>query len=124
MLSVEHVLPDGMRPIENASAREIRGGTVFHFLWLFIGLVSAFDAYLVLRYEDLIYYLECNPVGRFLLEVDPRRPALFVGTKFLGTIVVLYLLLGIYHSNQRVGRWMAASIAVFQLLLLGWLVLS
>lgn len=124
MASVEQALPDAGRTHEESGLRGISGGTSFHLLWLFIGLVSAFDAYLVLKYQDLIYYLECNPVGRFLMEIDPARPALFVGAKFLGTIVVLYLLQGIYNSNQRVGRLLAGSIAAFQFLLLGWLVLT
>ena len=96
----------------------------FPLLWLFIGMVSAYDSYLVIRYSETIWYLESNPVGRMLLNMQDGRPSLFMAVKFLGTIFALGLLIVARHFNKTMGGIIAAWVAGFQLLLLAYLVLA
>lgn len=96
----------------------------FPLLWLFIGMVSAYDSYLVIRYSETIWYLESNPMGRMLLNMQDGRPSLFVAVKFLGTIFALGLLIVAREFNKNLGGLIAAWVAGFQLLLLAYLVLA
>src|SRR5262245_45689101 len=66
-------------------------------LWLFIGLVSLFDGFLVVRFRDVILEVEQNPVGALLLDLDHGSPGLFLRTKAAGTLLVLSALIGLYR---------------------------
>lgn len=97
---------------------------VFYFLWALIGLVSSIDAYLTIKYQDSIFLLEENPVGKWLLEVEGGDPSLFVGVKFLGTICVLGTLSALYRWNPRMAYTLATSLSAFQTGLLCYLFLA
>ena len=89
----------------------------FNLLWLFIGAVSSYDAYLTMKFDDSIAAMELNPLGVWLIELDGGDPSLFIGVKFLGTIVVLGLLNLIHRCHHRMGWTLIGMLAAFQ----GWL---
>ena len=96
----------------------------FMVMWWTIGAVSAYDAYLVVRYNDVILELERNPVCRYLIEQNDGDPALFLVAKATGTAVVLTVLLGIRACGDRSASAITASVATFQLSLLAYLALA
>jgi hypothetical protein len=102
-----------------AGTREL----MFPLLWIFISVVSAFDTYLTVRFQEHLPYHEQNPVGRLLLQLADWEPSLLIGAKFLGSTLVLGILTALYLRNRRLGITVTASLAAFQLGLLGYLVL-
>ena len=52
---------------------------------LFVGAVSLYDGYLVLRTGDEIRQFEKNPVGLFLIEHNHGDPIVFLIVKAIGT---------------------------------------
>ena len=96
---------------------------MFPLLWIFISVVSAFDTYLTVRFQEHLPYHEQNPVGRMLLQLADWEPSLLIGAKFLGSTLVLGILTALYLRNRRLGFTVTASLAAFQLGLLGYLVL-
>ena len=97
---------------------------LFAMTWVFIGAVSCFDAYLIVKFKDTLPLMELNPVGRLLLEWDGGEPSLFVAAKFLGTILVLGILFALRQKNRRMAGVTAGSVAVFQFGLLMFLTVS
>lgn len=94
---------------------------VFPLLWIFIGSVSSYDAYLTLKFEDSIVAMELNPLGQFLLQLDEGDPSLFMAIKFAGTLIVLGVLNLIHRFAPAFGLKMTAAVATFQAVLLGFL---
>lgn len=92
--------------------------------WVFIGAVSCFDAYLIVKFKDTLPMMELNPLGSLLLELDGGEPSLFVAAKFLGTMLVLGILFALRQKNRRMAGITAGSIAVFQFCLLMFLTVS
>jgi hypothetical protein len=97
---------------------------VFPGLWLFIGLASAIDTYLTVKFQEWLCDLEVNPLARLLLRIDGWEPSLLVGAKFFGSVVVLGILLALHLQNRRVGLLVTAAVASFQLCLLAYLMLA
>lgn len=96
---------------------------LFPVLWIFIGSVSSYDAYLTLKYEDSIVAMELNPVGQFLLHLDEGDPSLFMAIKFAGTVIVLGVLNLLHRVAPRFGLSMTGAVASFQAVLLAFLTL-
>jgi hypothetical protein len=86
----------------------------FPALWAFIGVVSAIDTYLIFRFRDLMWSLEKNFVGRYLIALDSGNVALFIRTKIVGTIVVLGTLACLYIYRRRWSVPVTAAVAAFQ----------
>jgi hypothetical protein len=97
-------------------------GLIFPALWLFIGLVAAFDTYLTVKYQSCLIDHEMNPLARALLRLDGWEPALLIGSKFLGSLIVLGILTALHLRNRRLGLTVAGGLAAFQLGLLWYLV--
>lgn len=97
---------------------------LFAMCWVFIGAVSCFDAYLIVKFKDTLPMMELNPLGSLLLELDGGEPSLFVAAKFLGTMLVLGILFALRQKNRRMAGITAGSIAVFQFGLLMFLTVS
>ena len=93
----------------------------YNLLWLFIGAVSSYDAYLTMKFNDSIASMELNPLGVWLIEMDGGDPSLFIGVKFLGTIIVLGLLSLIHKHHQRMGWTLIGMVSTFQVGLLTFL---
>ena len=96
----------------------------FFVLWQIIGCVSAYDAFLTMKYRNELFEEEQNPLGRLLLFTNDGDPALFIGVKFLGTIMVLGILANLFHSRPQWGLAIAKGVAAFQMILLAYLTLS
>src|SRR2546421_9524763 len=43
---------------------------IFPGLWVLIGLISAIDTYLTVKFRESLIFLESNPIANFLLELD------------------------------------------------------
>lgn len=80
----------------------------------FVGIVSLYDAFLVVRFSDSILQLEQNPIGRMLIELDGGDVGLFVATKMVGTVMVLGSLAGIYVLSRRLAYPIAGGVSIFQ----------
>lgn len=119
-LEVRDSLP---APRFNLAMSELLNDLLFPSLWMFIGFVSSCDAYLTIKYQEQICYLESNPVGRLLLSLDGGEPGLFIGAKFLGTIMVLGFLTMLYRANRPMATLLTSALAIFQLGLLCYLFL-
>jgi hypothetical protein len=108
-------------PSRLGPARHMWETAAFSLMWLFIGSVSCYDAYLILKYQQSITVMEMNPLGCWLLAADGGEPTLFLAAKFQGTIVVLGTLQLLHRWNARWGQWTAGSVAAFQAVLLAYL---
>jgi hypothetical protein len=93
----------------------------FTVLWVFIGLVSLFDGFLVVRFRDVIPEVEQNPIGAFLLDLDHGGPGLFLRTKAAGTLLVLSALIGLYRYRRCWAAPVTGTLACFQCALLVYL---
>ena len=93
----------------------------FFVLWQIIGCVSAYDAFLAMKYRNELWQMEQNLVGRLLLFINDGDPSLFLGVKFLGTTMALGILASLYHSQPKQGIVIAKGVATFQMLLLAYL---
>jgi hypothetical protein len=107
---------------KSISFMRIRGW--FPILWSFVGMVSAIDTYLTLRFKDLMWQLESNPLGRYLIEVNDGSVNVFIRTKVAGTIVVLSVLAALHVYRRRWSFPITASIAAFQFALIVYVGLS
>jgi hypothetical protein len=81
---------------------------------LFVGAVSVYDGYLVIRTGADIVEFEKNPVGLFLLVQNHGDPTLFLMAKAAGTAVVLAALTVLYRRSQRIALPVASALMMFQ----------
>ena len=97
-------------------------------LKMIIGLVSAYDVFLTIKYVEYLPLLEVNPIGRWLMGLEQEMgPAPtcelaqiggFIAAKFSGNFIALATieLIAVYRRSWAVV--IAASIALLQLVLL------
>ncbi len=93
----------------------------FFVLWQIISCISAYDAFLAMKYRDELFPMEQNLMGRLLLTLNDGDPALFLVVKFLGTTMVLGILANLYHIRPQWGMTIAKCVAAFQVALLAYL---
>ncbi|HVX12250.1 MAG TPA: hypothetical protein VHC22_13800 [Pirellulales bacterium] len=93
----------------------------FFSMWLFVGLVSAYDAWLVVKYWDSILEFERNPVCSYFITLGDGNWDLFLRAKTSGTLAVLSVLIGLYRRNRRLALPVAGALSGFQLALLVYL---
>jgi hypothetical protein len=90
---------------------------------LIIGFVSAYDAYLTVMYVDSLQGMELNPVGRYMMGLDDpiigENPqiAMFLGCKFAGTVIVLFVLQILWIWRRPLSSMVAMKVAFAQTLL-------
>jgi hypothetical protein len=101
--------------------RFITGRRLFAALWSFIGCVSVFDSWLVVRFRDVIQQVEENPVGSYLIDLNNGHPEVFLWTKAAGTVLVLSVLAGLYKYRRGWAFPVTACVAIFQCGLLVYL---
>jgi len=93
------------------------------FLWLFVIIVAAIDVYFAIKLQDSLLEFELNPIGKVLITMDDGSVALFMASKFFGTVVALA---AVPVINYKYGnRWALIYItiaAVIQMLLLYFLI--
>ena len=86
-------------------------------------VVSAADIYLTVKYVESLPELELNPVGRWLLGFDNgpecklQHAAAFITAKFAGNVLVLATIEMLAHFRFRQVGFVAAAVALFQILL-------
>jgi hypothetical protein len=81
---------------------------------LFVGAVSFYDGYLVVRTGDMIENFEKNPVGLYLLKIDNGRPSIFLRVKAAGTILALAALSFLHRRSKRIATPIAFALSLFQ----------
>ncbi len=80
----------------------------------FIGVVSIYDAYLVVKYKEVIADLEKNPICLFLIQLDPDSLICFLLGKATGTVLVLTILSALFCYKPRFAWPAVFAIAFFQ----------
>ncbi len=86
----------------------------FTAILIYVGAVSIYDGYLVLRTGDLIRDAEMNPVGTLLIDCNGGDPSLFLSAKAAGTLAVLVALANLNRRSQRLARPVTLGVALFQ----------
>jgi hypothetical protein len=87
---------------------------VFASILTFVGAVSAYDGYLVVRTGEDIRYFEKNPIGLCLIEYNQGNPNLFLTVKAVGTILALATLVVLYRRSHRIALPVACALMLFQ----------
>lgn len=86
----------------------------FAGLLFYVGAVSVYDGYLVVRTGDMIRDFELNPVGLLLIDCNGGDPSLFLIAKTIGTLLVILMLSALNRRSQRLARPVAFTVALFQ----------
>jgi hypothetical protein len=81
---------------------------------LFIGGVSAYDGYLVVRTGPLIRDFEKNPVGLYLINCADGSPDIFLRVKAAGTLLTLVGLAVLHRHSRRLAGPVEFALVVFQ----------
>ncbi|MCU0708833.1 MAG: hypothetical protein MUF23_11130 [Pirellula sp.] len=95
-----------------------------------IALVSIYDMYLTVKYAQYLKYMEQNPVGRWLMQLDQLKNGampdltLFLSAKSVGTLLVLLILALLYHHRRRIGHPVALGVTSFQVVLAWYLTVA
>ena len=87
---------------------------IFAGILTFVGAVSVYDGYLVLRTGEDIRYFEKNPVGLCLIEYNQGNPDLFLTVKAAGTVLALAVLVVLYRRSHRLALPVAYALMLFQ----------
>jgi len=103
------------RPLfEKSELRRLLETSVLAASMLFVGAVSVYDGYLVLRTGDEITHFEKNPVGLYLIQHNHGDPTVFLMAKAAGTALVLTALTLLYRRSQRLAVPVAIALMLFQ----------
>jgi hypothetical protein len=95
-----------------------------------IGLVSAYDIYLTIKYVEYLGTYELNPVGRWLMQLDSgpecelKQVAGFITAKFAGNFIALSIIELLAGWRRYIATAVAFPIVLFQMGLLYYLVLG
>jgi hypothetical protein len=129
-MSVEAVSPRLAAGFERILPREWRRWTAtphstrwFWLLWSFIGVVSLFDAWLVLVNQSEMLFVEENLLCYLLIKLDPHGLSYFLPAKAAGTVLVLAILRAIYARLRQHGMVITGGVAMYQFLLLCYFLL-
>ena len=87
---------------------------LFTAILIYVGAVSVYDGYLVIRTGDLIRDCEQNPVGLLLINCNGGDPSLFLAVKAVGTLIVLSTLEILNRRSQRIACPVSLAVALFQ----------
>lgn len=101
----------------NRASRSIVAQGFFILCLVFVGSVSAWDAWLVEANEQILND-ERNPVCEFLISLEPKSKIYFFVGKGISSLSVLGVLIGLHRYGYRHALLVAAAIAMFQLGLL------
>ncbi len=97
------------------------GPTSLGICCLLIAFVSVHDAALIVTNHEVIYEMEQNPIGVWLLDLQDGQVWLFVTVKLICTALVCAVLITLYKHQRRMAMTVAASLVCFQLSLLCYL---
>jgi hypothetical protein len=94
---------------------------------LIIGLVSAYDIFLTIKYVNSLPLMELNPIGRWMMQLDSGpecgldQIACFVAAKFSGNFLTLACIELLCHWRRSLACLVACGVSAAQLLLLYFL---
>ena len=94
------------------------------FFWMVFTIVlsiSAFDLYLIIRFQHVLHETESNVLGVWLIELDSGSVALFSAVKMFGTCFSLMIWKKILLKSPLQGYIIGLSLLTFQLFLFCWL---
>lgn len=94
---------------------------IFFLILLWIALVSSFDAYLTVYFQNLMEDHELNPFARLIMAANDWDISLFIGIKMFGTILSLWILTILYIVKNKYVYCVTYCIGVFQTILLIYL---
>jgi hypothetical protein len=87
---------------------------IFIAVLFFVGGVSLYDGYLVVRTGDLIAQFEKNPVGLWLIQCDDGQPDVFLRVKAAGTVLTLAGLSLLHRHARRISVPVELALVLFQ----------
>ena len=90
-------------------------------MWMAIGIISAIDIYWSIINQSVLWEMEQNPIGRYLIEKDGGSIALFMAIKVGGTIIALGVLVFLYHWKQKYAWPTIIILTLAQISLLSYL---
>ena len=96
----------------------------FHLLLMFILSVSLYDTLLIVQYSESIRSMECNPMGRWLIDLAAGDVDVFVRVKLAGTTVTLTSLALLWRLGSRKTFPVTTSVAAYQAGLFAYLTLA
>lgn len=83
---------------------------IFTSVLVFVGAVSFYDGYLVVRTGEEIVDFEKNPVGLYLIRIDNGSPDIFLRVKAAGTILALTSLSFLHRRSKRLASPIAFAL--------------
>jgi hypothetical protein len=107
-------IPTALQSVDRVAA-------LFYSALATIGLISAYDAYLVKVYKSFILDIERNPICAMLIRWDQQYLSYFVLAKATGTILVLLALTALFAWRRRLALPVASGVTIFQFALLVYL---
>jgi hypothetical protein len=81
---------------------------------VFVGAVSFYDGYLVVRTGDMIEDFEKNPIGLYLIKIDNGSPFVFLRVKAAGTVLALAGLSFLHRRSKRLSSPIMFALIAFQ----------
>lgn len=95
---------------------------------ILIGLVSAYDIYLTIKYVEYLGIYELNPIGRWMMNLDDspkcelKQIAGFITAKFAGNFIALSVIELLASWKRYMATAVAMPVVLFQLGLLYFLI--
>ena len=88
--------------------------SIFWLLLVIVAAVAAYDVYLSIKFQDVLFAMEENPIGRWLIALDEGDVALFMTAKMIGVTAVVLTLPAIYRFRRSWGLLTVTALASFQ----------
>jgi len=137
MMTIPYALPLERSGLSLTASWLLRRDGVYRLLcnpWtllvckLIIGVVSAYDIFLTIKYVESLPMMELNPIGRWLMMLDDQTTcqlsqiAAFIASKFAGNFLALCVIELLANWKPKMSSAVALAVALFQLWLLYFLV--
>ncbi len=94
-----------------------RGLIMLSVAMLIIAAISLYDVYWSFKTQEILYEVERNPIGRWLIAADSGDVALFMTLKTLGPMIVLGAIPMTYWFKKWWGMTAAIAVCAFQFVL-------
>ena len=97
---------------------------IFALCWIVIVGVSSIDTYFAIKYSDVLYHMELNPVGRWLIEADGGDVSLFMAAKLFGTWLASFFGMLLFLYRRSLGIITSLAVCMMQIALLFFLTMG
>tara|TARA_Y100000310_G_scaffold65019_1_gene60540 strand:- start:2142 stop:2486 length:345 start_codon:yes stop_codon:yes gene_type:complete len=95
---------------------------LYSILWIGIGLMSAYDAFWLVKNREFISSIEKNPLGLWLIELDDGDVSIFVSLKLAGTMLALGILALLYRYKRRWAWVCVVSVFIVQVFVIWYVI--